>query len=158
MRDLSVGRARHLIDLENLYAAHHRVQYETWFAKLYRDVVGVGPDDLLTVAADRSHALEIDAVFPGARKLWGCGPDGADRQLADSIDWPSLVRGCDTLVIASGDWYFIDAAYRARQFGLRVVVASRAECLSRRLAPYADDVIEFPEFDPAVPPQFVRAA
>ena len=158
MGDIRCGRARHLIDLENLYAAHHRVQYETWFSQLYREVVGVGPEDLLTVAADRRHALEIDAVFPGARTLWGFGRDGADRQLVASIDWPSLVRGCDTLVIASGDWCFTDVAYRARQFGLRVVVASRARSLSRMLAPYADEVIEFPEFDPAVPPQYVRAA
>lgn len=158
MKNIQVGRARHLIDIENLYAAHHGVQYETWFAKMYRDVVGVGPNDLITVAADRSHALEIDAVFPGAQKVWGYGPDGADRQLIDSIDWPSLVRGCDTLVIASGDWYFLDAAYQARTHGLRVLVASRTDCLSKRLAPYADAVIEFPEFDPAVPPQFVRAA
>ena len=153
-----VGRSYHLIDVENLYAAHHQAQFEVWFAEFYRQVVGVGPDDLLTVAADRSRAFEIDAVFPGAQRLVGVGPDGADIALLDAIDWPTLHRGCDTLVIASGDGRFVDAAYRARVLGLRVVVVSRAACLARHLASYADEVIEFPEFDPAAPPHYVKAA
>ncbi len=158
MSSIASDRSMHLIDVENLYAAHHEAQYEAWFAQLYREVVGVGPCDLLTVAADRSHALEIDAVFPGAQKLWGHGSDGADRQLLGAIDWPALARGCTTLVIASGDGCFVDAAYRARVLDIRVVVVSRAESLSGYLASYADAVIEFPDFDPTAPPQFVTAA
>ena len=158
MTQIMSERSMHLIDVENLYATHHEERIESWFAQFYRDVVGVGPSDLLTVTADWRHALELGAVFPGARKLWGHGRDGADRELMASIDWPSLTRGCDTLVIASGDGCFVDAAYRARVLELRVVVVSRAESLSTCLASYADTVIEFPEFDPAVPPQFVRAA
>jgi hypothetical protein len=158
MRTIARNRSLHLIDVENLYAAHHEAPYEPWFGDLYWEVVGRGPTDLAIVGADRSHALEIDAVFPGARKLWGFGPDGADRQLLDAVDWPALARGCTTLVIASGDGCFVDAAYRARQRDIRVVVVSRAESLSGYLASYADAVIEFPDFDPGAPPEFVTAA
>jgi NYN domain len=155
---ISVGRSHHIIDIENLYGEHRRAQYEPWFADLYAGVVGLGPTDLVSVAADHKRAFAVDSVFPGARRLVGRGVDGADVALIDSIDWPSLARGCDTVVIASGDYRFVDVAYRARSLGLRVVVVSRRRSLSRYLKCQGDEVIEFPEFDPALPPQFVRAA
>jgi hypothetical protein len=155
---ISVGRSHHIIDIENLYGEHRRAQYQPWFADLYAEVVGLGSTDLVSVAADYKRTFAVSSVFPGARRLVGRGLDGADVALIDSIDWPSLARGCDTVVIASGDYRFVDVAYRARALGLRVVVVSRRRSLSRYLECQADEVIEFPEFDPAVPPQFVRAA
>ena len=121
---------------------------------------------------NRGSAISTGRSWAAARLIWPSsvpiavmrsrsmpfGPDGADRQLLDAVDWPALERGCSTLVIASGDGCFVDAAYRARQRDIRVVVVSRAESLSAYLASYADVVIEFPEFDPGAPPEFVTAA
>ena len=155
---IATGRAHHLIDIENLFGEHHTAVFEPWFGELYAEVVALGCSDLCSVAADRSHLLEVAEVFPGAQRLVGVGPDGADIALLDAIDWPTLHRGCDTLDIASGDGRFVDAAYRARALELRVVVVSRATSLSRVLASYADEVIEFPDIDPTLPPHLARAA
>ena len=155
---IAVGRSHHIIDIENLYGEHRRAQYQPWFADLYAEVVGLGATDLVSVAADHKRTFAVGSVFPGARRLVGRGVDGADVALIDSIDWPSLARGCDTVVIASGDYRFVDVAYRARVLGLRVLVVSRRHSLSRHLKSQADAVIEFPEFDPMVPPGFVTAA
>lgn len=154
----SLGRSHHFIDIENLFGRHHESPFQPWFADLYSSIAGLRHNDLVSIAADINHAHDLASVFPGARRLVGVGPDGADIALIDSIDWPSLVRGCDTVVIASGDQRFTDLAYRARSFGLRVIVVALADSLSKRLAPYADEVIFFPPFDPELPPHLTRAA
>lgn len=158
MRRPAVGRSQHLIDVENLYGEHHEALYEPEFGELYTAVVGRGPNDLITVGADRSHALDAALAFPGCRRVMGSGPNGADLALIDSIDWPSLQRGCDRLVIASGDGVFVEVAEIGRRHGLGIVVVSREKGLSRRLRAQADEVIEFPEFDPACLFAFTHAA
>jgi len=156
--DGGVGRAHHIVDIENLVGVDHEAPFRPWFREHYEAITGFGSNDLMTVAADINHACDLGGVFPRARCLVGVGKDGADEALVNSIDWPSLVRGCETVVIASGDIRFTDVAYRARTFHLRVVVFARAGSLSRFLAPYADEVIEFPALEYGLPTHLTKAA
>ncbi|MBU6330633.1 MAG: hypothetical protein KGR18_11860 [Acidobacteria bacterium] len=157
MKKLERTRAYHLIDVENLYGAHHESMYEAWFGRFYWDIVGRAPYDLATVGADGSHLLELASAFPGCRHLVGRGADGADRALIDSIDWPTVERQFGRLVIASGDGCFVEVADQAHRCGLRVVVVSQERALSRFLRWRADEVVVFPEFDPSSP-EFATAA
>lgn len=152
-------RAHHLIDIENLLALTHGQPVAPAAGQLYRAVAGVGPGDLLTVAADRSRVFEVHAAFPGAALRWGTGPDGADLALLDAIDVHLLARRFDTLVIGSGDHLFWDLAYRARAVDLKVVVVSRPRGLSRLLASQADEIIEMASLvDGQLPPGLTTAA
>lgn len=138
------GRAHHIVDIENLLALRTPDEHVGPAAgALYGAIAQVGPDDLLTVAADVNRWFEAKVAFPGCRVLPGYGADGADRALQEATDIEFLASRFDTIVIGSGDHWFVDVAYRARQAGLKVVVVSRPASLSRFLAPYADEVIEF---------------
>ncbi len=153
------GRAFHVVDIENLLALTRGERIEPVAYQLYRAVAGVGPSDLLTVAADRSRVFEVRTAFPGAEVRFGTGPDGADRALLDAIDVQLLARRFDTLVIGSGDHLFWDLAYRARSAGLKVVVVSRPKGLSRLLASQADEVIAMASLvDGHLPPDLTTAA
>lgn len=152
-------RAHHVIDIENLFALTRGEPVLAAAGLLYRIVAGVGPSDLLTVAADRSRIFDLHTAFPGASLRWGIGPDGADRALLDAIDVGLLARRFDTLVIGSGDHVFWDLAYRARAVGLKVVVVSRPRSLSRLLASQADEIIEMASLvDGQLPPGLTTAA
>ena len=156
---LGRGRTHHVVDIENLLALTHGQRIEPVACQLYRAVAGVGPSDLLTVAADRSRVFEVRTAFPGAEVRFGTGPDGADRALLDAIDVQLLARRFDTLVIGSGDHLFWDLAYRARSVGLKVVVVSRPKGLSRLLASQADEVIAMASLvDGQLPPHLTTAA
>jgi len=153
------GRAHHIIDIENLLVLTRDEPVAPWAGELYRAVAGVGPSDLLTVAADRSRVFGVRAAFPGAEVRWGSGPDGADLALLAATDVDLLARRFDTLVIGSGDHLFWDLAYRARIAGLKVVVVSRPRGLSRVLASQADEVIAMASLvDGGLPPVLTTAA
>lgn len=153
------ARAHHIVDIENLLGLTHGQPVAPAAGTLYRAVAGVGPNDLLTVAADRSRAFEVRAAFPGAEVRWGAGPDGADLALLAAADVDLLARRFDTLVIGSGDHLFWDLAYRARVAGLKVVVVSRPRGLSRVLASQADEVIAMASLvDGGLPPGLTTAA
>ena len=135
------GRAHHVVDIENLLALHRGDHVAPDAGLRYRSIAGVGREDLVTVAADVNRWFEAKVAFPGARVLPGYWSDGADRALTDAIDVEFLATRFDTVVIGSGDGWFTGLAYEARRAGLKVVVVSRPEGLSRHLAPYADEII-----------------
>jgi hypothetical protein len=141
------GRAYHLVDIENLLALTHGIPVCADARSLYNSVTGVEDDDLLFIAADHSRWFDLKVAFPGAEVRPGYGTDGADLALINGIDLELVARRFDTVVIGSGDNRFIDVAYRARHFGLNVVVVSRPASLSRSLASYADFIIEMPELE-----------
>lgn len=144
MHPRTTSRAMHLLDVENLFALEHDQQVPCDADRIYRSIAPVGPGDLMTVAADRSRWVSAKAAFSSAQVRPGRGVDGADRALIEYTDLAHIARRFDTLVIGSGDHAFIDVAYRARVLELRVIVVSRPGALSRRLAPYADVMIEMP--------------
>lgn len=138
-------RAIHLVDVENIFALTRGEPVGRHAGTIYHQVAPVGPEDLLTVAADVTRVFDTKAAFPGAQLRHGCGHDGADRALIENFDIDHAAKRFDTVVIGSGDHLFVDVAYRARQRGLNVIVVSRATSLSRSLASYADFVIDMPE-------------
>jgi len=153
------GRAHHIIDIENLLALTRDEVLPAAAGLLYRAVAGVGPNDLLTVAADRSRIFEVRAAFPGAEVRFGTGPDGADLALLGAVDIGLAAQRVDTLVIGSGDHMFTGLAYEAQLAELHVVVVSRPRSLSRRLAAYADEIIEMASLvDGQLPPGLTTAA
>ena len=84
----------------------------------------------------------------GVRRAWPCsvlrvrrGLDGADQALTDEvIDLRDVARRHDTVVIGSGDHYFVPTVVALNEVGIRTVVVSRPECLSRELASVAQEV------------------
>ena len=141
------GRSYHLVDIENLLALTHGRPVGALAGTLYDRVVGVGADDLVTVAADVTRVFDTKAAFPGARVWAGWGRDGADKALIKTLDIELIARRFETVIIGSGDNGFVDVAHQARQHGLNVVVVSRPSSLGRHLASYADFVIEMPDLD-----------
>jgi len=152
----TIKRTYHAVDIENILALTHGMAIGLRAGELYKATVGFGPGDLIEVAADVTRVFQARAAFPGAKVLHGVGRDGADRALIASIDLDHIAGRFDSITIASGDHAFVDLAYRARRRGLEVIVVSRPSCLSRVLAPYADIVIDMPEFDTT--PEFIVAA
>lgn len=117
MTSKSSVRRFHLIDIENLTGGPFCGLYRP-VSKRYAEEVPTGPDDLLVVGSDASGLLSAAAAFPNARRVFGRGPDGADRALLAAVDQRVLATGFDELVIGSGDKAFSFLAAWARSVGL----------------------------------------
>ena len=117
-----IGRAHHVVDIENLLGLTRAMSIDPATGRLYRGLVQAGDHDLFTVAADVNRWPDAKFAFGGAHVVAGYGPDGADRALDAAVDLDHIAARFDTLVIASGDHWFTDMAYRAGRLGLHVVV------------------------------------
>lgn len=154
-----IGRAHHVVDIENLLGLTRAMSIDPATGRLYRGLVQAGDHDLFTVAADVNRWPDTKFAFGGAHVVAGYGRDGADRALDAAVDLDHIARRFDTLVIASGDHWFTDMAYRAGRLGLHVVVVSRPEALSAMLRPWADAVVTVPKVtDGRLPDGFTEAA
>jgi len=86
----------------------------------------------------------VESHWPDADDyVFGSGQDGADRALVTAARFLSA-DDFNRVVIGSGDHYFVELAEHCRQLGIAVVVVSRADALSRRLAAIAGDVVTLP--------------
>ena len=132
-----VGRALHLLDLENLmggpFAGRPAIRTAV---QAYRDVAAVGPLDLVTISTNPALLLEAAAAWAGsALFVAGRGPDGADLALLRQVQNPVWVaQRFDRVVIGSGDGAFVTAAAELRRLGIAVGVVARPDALSRELA------------------------
>jgi hypothetical protein len=137
-------RALHLVDVENL-AGEPRPGRSTVEA-IRRDYVAQvrpAPEDHIVIACNHGACLEVGLGWPNARLLARSGPDGADHALLEVLNTEDVCRRFDTVVLASGDGIFADAAARLGAAGIAVTVVSRPRPLSRRLRLAARNICYF---------------
>lgn len=141
------GSVSHIVDIENLCAGDVAGQASDIWAS-YSQLVGVSPQDQITVAANRSNAVPAFFALPhtARRILVPNEPDAADEALVASVDVGRLARHHSTVVIASGDGYFTGLAMKLRAGGLKVVqVATRGVGVSAGLYVKCDEFISLPD-------------
>jgi hypothetical protein len=136
--DRPAPRSIHLIDADNLLgdpATTDRTLISRTF-EAYRAAARVTGGDHVVVATGRNglHVLEVELAWPGVRHRRRSGPDGADLELLDEVDWLLVARRFDRVVIGSGDGVFASAVQRCVAAGIAVEVLSRPEALSQHLA------------------------
>jgi hypothetical protein len=134
-RHVSVGRALHLVDLENLMCGPLQPAIALRYAAArYEQVAVVRPDDHVVVAVNPALALDAGRAWPTARLLVGRGPDGADRELLATLaDTPWVAARYDRVVIGSGDGIFASALESLRALGIATGVVAPELGLSRDL-------------------------
>lgn len=116
MRDLNVSDWRHLMDA-------------------LRDALAVSTGDELIISMCRrtmDQAMVALATTPG-RLLVKDGPDGAELAIADLLDIAHASIRFSSLVVVSGDGFFVDLTRTAHDHGMRVrqVCSNRAGCSKR---------------------------
>ena len=122
----AIGRALHLVDIENLSGGPRRTLEEHVAAyRTYVRRAEVGPRDHVVVAA---CGLVMDSLAfhlpPGISKRKANGVDGADRALL-AVDTPErIAERYERLVIGSGDHGFLGLALAAQALGVHVVILS----------------------------------
>ena len=141
-----VGRALHLIDLENIVGNPDATCPEVDATlEAFTASAAVAPDDLVAVAVN--HRLYKRACFLLDRgwdiKL-ASGPDACDHLLLDAapVDW--VAERFDRLVVGSGDAIFLDLVVSVRRRATPVWVVAQGRCLSRSLSSAASRAVRLP--------------
>ncbi len=136
-----------VVDLENLCGGSDHVEANA--GRAYKALSTIIPMDRAQVVVGVGvHAFTtcpyLGFQWPGSRIVVGRGIDGADQRLVeDLIDEPQAARS-STVVIASGDKYFADAARSLRSRGVHVVVVARQFSLASSLKEAASEVRYIP--------------
>jgi hypothetical protein len=137
-----LSRTLHLVDLENLagdptltlpLVESIRTRYEA--------TVHVAASDHIVIATAHHGALAAWFGWPGARRLTGSGPDGADQRLLAVIQHEEVASRFRRVIIASGDGIFALPAARLQERGVDDCVVSRMRALSRALRFAVSDVL-----------------
>jgi hypothetical protein len=134
-------RSIYFIDAENIAGSHRPTRLDLRRGCLLLGAaVPASHLDHIVVAAGTQNAVDAGLTWPGAQLLVGHGNDGADVELLEWAARAHLEERFDVVVIASGDFAFVDLAAVLRRKGIPVVVAAwRASC-SRQLAATASAV------------------
>lgn len=136
-----------LLDAENLLydepatSAHddyvHAIALASAVAPLTRQAqvaVGVG-------SGNHTAAFAAKHAWPGCAIRSMRGEDGADRALARfAADLEAVARSFDTVVVGSGDHFFVEQVDNFNRAGLETVVVSWKRKLNRRLQMVAREV------------------
>jgi len=134
-RDVPIGRALFLVDLENLLCDPHDVGGAA--EALARCLVAGGwrPGDHLKVAGHPSLVLAALRALAGlgCRALPAHGPNGADLRLLTESDPAFMAARYRRVVIASGDGIFTDVAAELGRRGIPVWVVAPQGSLAARL-------------------------
>ncbi|MDP9870029.1 MULTISPECIES: hypothetical protein [Streptosporangium] len=142
MRNLSEGRAVHLLDVENLVGnARPATRDVQAMMDRYRERVPIGGMDQYVVAVNHGAMLPVGLALAGIQLLVRSGPDGADAALGEVIRLDHLADRFERVVIGSGDGVFAESADWLSGRGVLVVVVSRPGALNRRLRRTAGQVI-----------------
>jgi NYN domain len=146
-------RRLHLIDAENLIGCPQPTDGEVLACRRrYAQLVGPAGLDQCIVACSHRAALAVGYGWPGARRLWRSGPDGADLALLDVFESESVCQRFDRLVLGSGDGIFAEAVSRVAARGVHVTVVATRRSLARRLLMASHAFIDFdPQLPPALP-------
>ncbi|MFC0865723.1 hypothetical protein ACFHYQ_25835 [Sphaerimonospora cavernae] len=148
-RSLRIGRAVHLLDIENLTRSTRPTTSEVVaLMGHYRTIVPIGSMDQFIVAVNHNALVSVGTAFHSAQLLARSGPDGADQALVEAAYGDQLNQRFDHVVIGSGDHYFAELAGWLTVSGVRVTVISRREALSWQLYAAVPDIRTI---DPATP-------
>lgn len=90
-------------------------------------------DALCVVACNHKAAATVAFEFPGARRLWHSGPNGADLALLDEIADLRVMGRFARVTICSGDGIFAGALAALAGVGIETTVVSMPEALSGAL-------------------------
>ncbi len=136
------GRVMMLVDVENLHGGSRFTVADVGIIRVnVGQVSGMPPEGQVVVGASSAAGLvEAGLGWPGARRVWIPGRDGADLALADVALNEDVVNRFARVVICSGDGLFAVPARYLRLAGLSVTVVAVAGRLSRQLAATATDV------------------
>jgi NYN domain len=143
-------RGLHLIDIENL-AGDRMPDFDQVRAvqDSYADRLTFSALDQVVVASSHRTLLSAALGWPNARYRVRSGPDGADLELLDVLAYEEVEARFAQVIIGSGDGAFARAAASLAAAGVRVIVVSRRNSLSRRLAVAANQVIYLDTARPA---------
>jgi hypothetical protein len=145
-RDGMVGRALHLIDLENIVGNPDATRLEVEAAlEAFTAAAAVGSDDLVAVAVNhRLYKRACLSLDRGWDVKLASGPDACDHVLLDAapVDW--VAERFDRLVVGSGDAIFLDLVVSVRRRATPVWVVAQGRCLSRRMASAASRAVRLP--------------
>ena len=146
------GRRLHLVDVENLVGTPRPTATEVLACRQhYAELVKPACGDLCVVACNHGAGAEVGFSWPGVRRLWRSGPDGADLALLEVLTGESVSDRFEDVVVASGDGRFAEAVAWLAGCGVRATVVANRRSLSRRLELAATAVVLFDaEFPPAV--------
>jgi hypothetical protein len=152
----ALGRAVHLIDVENLVgSACFTCSDAALVHRAYESVAAVSNGDHLILASSHHAAPSAWFAWPhSARRLVRSGLHGADHALLEVIDRECLEERFDRIVLGSGDGIFALAAARLQACGCDVTVVSRRSGLSRHLRLAVRD-IRFIDSAPAAAPAII---
>jgi hypothetical protein len=138
-----VGRALHLIDLENLLADPDADCAAVDAAlDAFVTAAALGADDLVALAVNhRLYRRSCFSLDRGWEIKLASGPDACDHALLAEapVDW--VADRFDRLVVGSGDGIFVDLVHGVRRRATPVWVVAQDRCLSRRLASAASRVV-----------------
>lgn len=139
---MRVDRAIHLLDVENLCGTPaFNDQDLIVLQSRYKELVPIGPEDLVVVASSHYRARELMFGWTDARPLFGSGPDGADKRLLDVIFHEGIEGRFSHIVIGSGDGIFSPACKYLEAHGPYVTVVARNQrSLSRHIRAAAEDI------------------
>jgi hypothetical protein len=101
----------------------------------------LGVDDHVVMASNHLALVNAALGWPHARYRVRSGPDGADLELLDVIEYENVATRFTHVVIGSGDGVFGRAAEGLSAGGVWVTVVSRLDSLSPFLARAARNVI-----------------
>jgi hypothetical protein len=135
-------RGLHLIDIENL-AGGSKPSFDQIrdVQSIYAGRLTAGALDQVVVASSHLTLLTAALGWPHARYRVRSGRDGADLELLDILENEKVAARFTRVIIGSGDGAFARAAARLAAAGVRVIVVSRQDSLSARLAIAASEVI-----------------
>lgn len=136
------ARTLHLIDIENLAgSAVPSLGQVQELRTLYRRRLKPGADDQIVLACNHRAFRTAGFGWLDSRHMVRSGRDGADRELLDVMYYENIAERFARVAIASGDGAFTEEAARLAKLGCRLIVISRRESLSARLALVAHEVI-----------------
>lgn len=139
----SPDRTHNYIDIENL-VCRGRLSADdvTWAKFRYESAVHPGPNDLFTIGCDVANAFVVRRVFPGARIVWGKGPDGADLALIEAVrgDMQYGLR-VPRVTIGSGDHIFSAVLAELARCGASTTVVGVDGHTSAKLRLAAHDTV-----------------
>jgi hypothetical protein len=84
----------------------------------------------------------VACYWPAACLRPGFGVDGADNALIGALDPKAIARGCDEVIVASGDGKFITLVSELTELGIPVTVVGWPGRISTNLLALAHRVID----------------
>jgi NYN domain len=135
-------RGLHLIDIENLAGdGMPSLPQVRAVQDSYAGSLTFSGLDQVVIASSHWTLLSAGLGWPHARYRIRSGPDGADLELLDVLEYEAVAARFARVIIGSGDGAFARAAASLAAAGVRVIVVSRRGSLSSRLAIAANEII-----------------